>query len=162
MAVIEPIHAPGAAGTAARRRHTLAATSTRRLWTDRAARWVVTGGGLAIIASILGILVFILLEVIPLTRPARVAVGRTIPVERPIEAMLVDEYQSHVAALSPGGTVRVLRLSDGAVVVERSLAETLAAAAAAAPLPWRRLRPWSPRRFPPAAGRSPRPPRTAV
>ncbi|MBZ0089800.1 MAG: hypothetical protein K8H90_05410, partial [Thermoanaerobaculia bacterium] len=116
MAVIDPPRAPAIAGTAHRKRHTLAATSAKRLWADRAARWVVTGGGLAIIASILGILVFILLEVIPLTRPARVAIGRTLPVDRPIEAMLVDEYQSHVAALGAGGTVRVLRLSDGALV----------------------------------------------
>jgi phosphate transport system permease protein len=136
MAVIDPT-APGgtsrAVGFPDRNRHTVAATSRRRLWIDRSARGVVTGGGLAIIASILGILVFILLEVVPLLRPARITVGRTLQVERPIEAMLVDEHQTHVAALGPGGTVRVLRLADGAVVAERSLAETFAAAAAGAP-----------------------------
>ena len=34
-------------------------TSPRRLFVDKAARWIVTAGGLAIIASILGILFFI-------------------------------------------------------------------------------------------------------
>ena len=46
-------------------------TTRRRLLVDRLARFVVAAGGLAIIASILGILVFILLEVVPLARPAR-------------------------------------------------------------------------------------------
>ena len=56
-----------------------ARTAARRIFVDRAARWVVTGGGMAIIASILGILVFILLEVLPLTRSARIEVGRDDP-----------------------------------------------------------------------------------
>jgi len=126
MAVTEPIPA-APRGEAVRPRHTAAATSRRRLWTDRAARWLVTGGGLAIIASILGILLFILLEVTPLARPARIEAGPTLPLDRPVEAMLVDEYQTHVAALGPDGALRVLRLGDGAVVAERSFAETLAA-----------------------------------
>ena len=41
-------------------------TSRRRLLTDRVARWVVSAGGIAIIASVLGILAFIVLEVLPL------------------------------------------------------------------------------------------------
>ncbi len=111
---------------AAPRGRAVARTSARRLWIDRLARWVVTAGGLAIIASILGILVFILIEVLPLTRPARVEVGRSLPIDRPVEAILVDEYQTHAAVLGPGGTIRVLRLEDGAVVADTAL---LAAAA---------------------------------
>jgi phosphate transport system permease protein len=101
-----------------------ARTSARRLWTDRLARWVVTGGGLAIVASILGILVFILIEVLPLTRPARVAVKASIPVAHPIDALLVDEHQTHAATLGPDGVLRVVRLADGEVVVERPLRAT--------------------------------------
>ena len=57
-----------------------AATSRRRLAIDGAAKWVVTGGGMAIIASILGILVFIVGEVLPLLRPARVEARESLSV----------------------------------------------------------------------------------
>ncbi|MDQ1346773.1 MAG: phosphate transport system permease protein [Acidobacteriota bacterium] len=100
-----------------------ARTAARRIFADRAARWVVTGGGMAIIASILGILFFILLEVLPLTRSARIAVGRTIAVQQEIEALTVDEYQTHAALLEPGGVIQIVRLADGAVVAEKRLAD---------------------------------------
>ena len=100
-----------------------ARTAARRIFADRAARWVVTGGGMAIIASILGILFFILLEVLPLTRSARIAVGRTIAVPQEIEALTVDEYQTHAALLEPGGVIQIVRLVDGAVVAEKRLAD---------------------------------------
>ncbi len=118
---------------AVNRRWSADRTSRRRLWTDRAARWVVTGGGLAIIASILGILVFILIEVWPLTRPARVTVGRSVPVSTRVEAILVDEYQTHAVTLGPGGTLRVLRLTDGAVLEERPLLPSTPVGETAAP-----------------------------
>jgi ABC-type uncharacterized transport system permease subunit len=47
-------------------------TAPRRLFLDKAARWIVTAGGLAIIASILGILFFIVHEVAPLMSRATV------------------------------------------------------------------------------------------
>ncbi len=97
-------------------------TAVRRIFVDRAARWVVTGGGMAIIASILGILVFILLEVVPLLRPARIEVGATVAVGREVQALTVDEYQTHAALLEPGGVIRIVRLVDGAVVAEKRLA----------------------------------------
>jgi len=97
-------------------------TAVRRLFVDRAARWVVTGGGMAIIASILGILVFILLEVLPLTRPARIAVGATLAVHQDVQALTVDEYQTHAALLEPGGVLQIIRLADGEVVAEKRLA----------------------------------------
>lgn len=94
-----------------------AGTPRRRLATDRIARWVVTGGGLAIIVSILGILVFILVEVWPLTRPAEVeALGRFELPGAPIVALFADDYRTHVAALGRDGVVRVAR-ADGAVVL---------------------------------------------
>ena len=107
----------------------MARTAARRLFIDRAARWVVTGGGLAIIASILGILFFILLEVLPLVRPAQIAVGKTVPVAQEVQALTVDEYQTHAALLEPGGLIQIVRLADGAVVAEQRLggAELLAA-----------------------------------
>jgi phosphate transport system permease protein len=84
---------------------------------DRAARWVVTAGGLAIIASILGILLFILWETWPLTRDAEVArAGALEQGEPPLTAIVVDEYRTHVAGLAPDGTARALSLADGAEV----------------------------------------------
>ena len=100
-----------------------ARTAARRLLVDRAARWVVTGGGMAIIASILGILFFILLEVYPLLRPARIAVGTTLTLGQEVQALTVDEYQTHAALLEPGGVIQVVRLADGQVVAERRLAD---------------------------------------
>ena len=44
---------------------------SRRRAVDRAARWVITGGGIAVIVCIAAILVFISLEAWPLLRGAR-------------------------------------------------------------------------------------------
>jgi len=98
-----------------------ARTPRRRLAADRAARWLVSAGGIGIIASILGILIFILLEVLPLARPARVIPERTLELAEPVLAAFGDEYRTHLAAIAPDGRVRVLRLEDGAVVAERPI-----------------------------------------
>ncbi|HEX3552801.1 MAG TPA: ABC transporter permease subunit [Thermoanaerobaculia bacterium] len=90
-------------------------TPRRRLVADRAARWVVSAGGIAIIASILGILIFILIEVAPMTFPAKVKAVRrvAVPGAGRIGALLADEHRTHVASLDAGGVVRVVRLDDG-------------------------------------------------
>ena len=90
-------------------------TPKRRLYADRAARWVVSAGGIAIIASILGILIFILVEVLPLIYPAKVAPVRNVAIAGPgrISAMLVDEHRTHMATLDDRGQVRVVRLDSG-------------------------------------------------
>ncbi|HUP41717.1 MAG TPA: ABC transporter permease subunit [Thermoanaerobaculia bacterium] len=89
-------------------------TAPGRLWADRVARWLVTAGGLAIIASILGILLFILLEVWPLTGEARVtrALELAQP-EPPLAAVVVDEHRTHVAGLGADGVARARALADG-------------------------------------------------
>ncbi|HSG40306.1 MAG TPA: hypothetical protein VLE27_11760, partial [Thermoanaerobaculia bacterium] len=93
-------------------------TPPRRLAADRAARWLVSAGGIAIIASILGILIFILLEVLPLTYAAKVEPVRrvAVPGAGRIEALLADEHRTHVATLDGRGQARVVRLEDGVVV----------------------------------------------
>ena len=93
-------------------------TSAKRLLADRAARWVVSAGGIGVIASILGILIFIVMEVAPLTFAARVDAGRkvTVPGVGNIEAVLSDDYRTHVATLDERGMVRVVRMQDGKVV----------------------------------------------
>ena len=94
-------------------------TSSRRLFADKAARWVVTAGGLAIIASILGILFFIVHEVAPLGRGARVSTERLheLPGGAPL-AVLTDEYRELIAALDADGKVRVARIASGELVAE--------------------------------------------
>lgn len=100
-------------------------TARRRLIADRLARWIVSAGGLAIIASILGILIFIVAEVWPLTRPARVQALRPLPLPGPpAGALIADEHRTHVAALGTDGTIRAVRLRDGQVVATTGLSET--------------------------------------
>lgn len=93
-------------------------TPKRRLIADRAARWIVSAGGLLIIASILGILVFILVEVMPLTYAAKVTPARRVvlPDSGRIGALVADEHRTHIATLDDRGQVRVVRMNDGKVV----------------------------------------------
>jgi phosphate transport system permease protein len=77
---------------------------------------------MAIIASILGILVFIVIEVWPLFRGASVEEGETLTLAGPAPgALLGDEYLSHVATLSLDGRVRALRVEDGEMVLDLPL-----------------------------------------
>lgn len=98
-------------------------TPKRRLIADRAARWVVSAGGIAIICSILGILIFIVLEVLPLTYSATVGPSRRVRIAGAgaIRAVVADEHRSHVAALDDRGQVRIVRLDDGKVVYTADL-----------------------------------------
>lgn len=98
-------------------------TPKKRLLADRAARWIVSAGGIGIIASILGILIFIVVEVAPLAFRARVDAGRKVTVASVgrIEAVLSDDYRTHVSTLDDRGTVRVVRMSDGKVVYASEL-----------------------------------------
>ncbi len=100
-------------------------TSARRLATDRFSRWFVTFGGLAIIASILAILVFIVLEVLPLLSPARVEPGTAVMFSGAASQIVVDEYVTLAATLDAGGNLRVVRLADGTVELERALLASL-------------------------------------
>jgi phosphate transport system permease protein len=97
-------------------------TPRARLMADHMARWIVSAGGIAIIVSILGILVFILVEVWPLTAETRVRVEKTLPLPGPpAGALLADEHRTHVAALAADGRIRVIRKSDGRIVAEKDL-----------------------------------------
>ncbi len=83
---------------------------------------MVGAGGVAVIASILGILVFLVVEVLPLFTAARVEPVRSIPLTGAApSALLVDEHRTHAAVLGLDGVVRVWRLGDGALVIERPL-----------------------------------------
>jgi phosphate transport system permease protein len=96
-------------------------TSRGRLAVDRGARWVVVGGGFAIIASILGILVFILVEVWPLTQGATVREKQLIPRGASTD-LVTDEYVSTALTIDAAGRVRGLSLPDGEELFQRRLA----------------------------------------
>jgi phosphate transport system permease protein len=70
---------------------------------DRWAAKVVTAGGLIIIASILAIVGVILLEVLPLFRPARVERAGGAALGAPATALGIDEYRESAYALTPTG-----------------------------------------------------------
>jgi phosphate transport system permease protein len=101
-------------------------TSPRRLFADKAARWIVTAGGLAIIASILGILFFIIHEVVPLAVRATVTNERVhdIPGGSAL-AVLTDEYRELVAALDADGHVRVARVATGEILADAAIVPDL-------------------------------------
>jgi phosphate transport system permease protein len=77
---------------------------------------------MAVIASILAILVFLVVEVWPLFDAAHVDIQQSVAAPSAgTRALVVDAYKTHVALLGPDGVVRVLRLKDGKLVLERPL-----------------------------------------
>ena len=97
-----------------------AATRPRgALVADRVARWVVTAGGLAIIVSILGILLFILVEVLAAASPSRASsAGRADrrARRRALGALLADEHRTpRRRARPPTAGSAWSRLRDGQV-----------------------------------------------
>ena len=85
---------------------------------------MVTAGGLAIIASILGILLFIVLEVLPLGRGASVRVEEAVSLEGPpLLAMVADELHQRVAGIARDGSVVVIDPVTGALVSRHPVLE---------------------------------------
>ncbi len=101
-----------------------ARTSRARLLADRAGTRLVVAGGIAVIASILGILVFILVETWPLVSGARVSEGLSITLPGlPAGAAISDEYRERFAHLGVDGVLRVIRARDGGVDSEQHFGE---------------------------------------
>jgi ABC-type uncharacterized transport system permease subunit len=63
----------------ARARAGLSATARRRILIDRGAAIAIRLGGLAVILGVAGIFAFLLFEIAPVLRPARVSVDATAP-----------------------------------------------------------------------------------
>jgi len=108
-------------------RRSPARTAPRRLALDRFARLFVTIGGLGIIASILGILFFIVVEIVPLLRGAHVEATAPVAATGRPEALRVDEYGTLAVGLDRDGTLRISRLADGSEVERASLLDLLPA-----------------------------------
>ena len=113
--------APAAAGTE-RRAPTPSPRLLQRRRNDLLARWIVVAGGLAIIASVLGIFLFLLAQVFPLLSGANVSPGAmTAIAPAPPLAVLSDEASTHLATLCADGVVRVHRSADATLVLEQPL-----------------------------------------
>ncbi len=91
----------------------------RRTLTDKLAGGVVRAGGIGIIASILAILVFIVVEVWPLVVGAKVTPTTMLPLAHGARAVSIDPYKSLVASIETDGVVRVRDLRTHRIEVER-------------------------------------------
>lgn len=114
----EPLAAPPTGAVRPRQR-----TARRRLLADRVSRWTIAAGGLAIIASILGILLFILIEVWPLMQGAEVGWGPTVQLEdsEAVLALVVDEHRTTAVTLEEDGVVHAYSVDDGKPTIEHDL-----------------------------------------
>ncbi len=104
------------------------ARARRRVAVDRAAGLGIRIGGLAVIVGVAGIFAFLVYEILPVLLPARVtlAASATLAGTAP-QALLLDEYRTHDAALGKDGALRLVRLADGATVQEQPLATAFVA-----------------------------------
>jgi phosphate transport system permease protein len=93
---------------------------------DRAAVAIITAGGLAVVAAVLGILVFIVSEALPLFRPAAVSRVQRVALAEPVTspgppdatgAAGVDEYQRYFYTVDPAGTFQFIHTGTGEPVV---------------------------------------------
>lgn len=108
------------------------------LWADRLADRVITVGGISVIVAVLGILVFLVVEVMPLFSGARIMESSRRTLANPPTAVLasgMDEYHTLVYLVLPEGSIRVIHAETGgdleSVPIERegveirSVAETM-------------------------------------
>lgn len=107
------------------------APARRRNAVDRGAGMAIRIGGLAVIVSITAIFAFLVAEILPVLRPARVTLTKSVVHEGAApEALIVDEHRTHEAVLGRDGALRVEDLESGSVVTSRPLAAALTAVAA--------------------------------
>lgn len=87
---------------------------------DRAARALITVGGIGVVAAVLGIFVYLVLVVLPLfeggsVRPETLPASSSGP---PPRAMLLDEDALAATSLTPQGTFRTVLIADGTLVAD--------------------------------------------
>lgn len=88
---------------------------------DRAAVYLITLGGIGVVVAVLGILVFIASEALPLFRSARldprgqlhIPTALGVAEARSLRAIGVDEYRKYLFAVEPSGVVAFYRLDTG-------------------------------------------------
>ena len=87
---------------------------------DRAAVFVITLGGLSVVVGVLGILVFIGWEAVPMfksagldARPAMNLANASPEIPVGMRAVVIDEYGRYLGAVEPDGTLKFRNLNDG-------------------------------------------------
>ena len=91
---------------------------------DRAAVFVITLGGLSVVVGVLGILIFIAAEAVPLFRPASVTAAPPVTLNPPapndgkLTALGVDEYRKYISYISPDARVVFRDAASGAAAFE--------------------------------------------
>jgi phosphate transport system permease protein len=118
----------GAGESSVRRQMAGAAGRIKRLKRiDRAAVGIITCGGIAVVLSVIGILVFIGAEAIPLFKSASTALAGTFrlagnegPETMERRALGSDEFGRYVYTVEPGGTVAFFNRGSGARELELS------------------------------------------
>ena len=124
------VAAAAAPESSVRRQMAAAVGRIRRLKRiDRLAVGVITFGGVAVVASVIGILVFIAAEAIPLFRAAKATPVGTVALAGLAEntsstmaALGVDESRRYIYRVDGNGTVSFLVPDTGARVLERPVA----------------------------------------
>ena len=102
---------------------------------DRAAVVVITLGGIAVVVAVLGILIFVASEALPLFKSAtvvsrgdvRVATTLTAAQASAFRAVGIDEYRRYLYVVEPGGTLAFYRFDTGDRANEVPIAERGAA-----------------------------------
>jgi phosphate transport system permease protein len=91
---------------------------------DRAAVFVITLGGLAVVVGVLGILVFIAAEALPMFRAASVtarpavALSPAMPSDSSFRGAAVDEYRRYIFSVTPDARVVFRNTTDGQLAQE--------------------------------------------
>jgi phosphate transport system permease protein len=96
---------------------------------DRAAVVIITLGGLAVVVAVMGILVFVASEALPLFSSATLQPRGTVQIATALSpanasalrAVGVDEYQKYIFTVEPTGSVVFYRLDSGARATETAV-----------------------------------------
>jgi phosphate transport system permease protein len=86
------------------------------LWADRLADRIITIGGVSVIVAVLGILVFLVVEVMPLFSGAKILASSRHTLSEPPKTVLasgMDEYHTLVYLVLPEGRIRVIHADTG-------------------------------------------------
>ncbi len=90
----------------------------RVVFIDKAAESIITLGGLAVLAAVLGIMAYLLWVVYPLTQPGKVESTKQVAIDSDPSFVLIDEYERLVTIAEPTGQLRSLSLDSGEMIPE--------------------------------------------
>jgi phosphate transport system permease protein len=121
MVTAEPSQRPVSGRLESRTSRGIRTIPRRRLLLDRWNRGLIALGGQGVIALILAMFVFLVVEAWPLAQSPELGPAETFAIPGTSAAILADSHQTHVASVSNDGVLTVLRRSSGAVVLTAAL-----------------------------------------